>query len=634
MHIRYPVKIILLFCIILAISSLCQATITDFKEEIDTLLLFYKKEDVVITPTRHLKPILRVADNISVITAEDIEMINAHTLNDVLNIVPGIQFDSRGGPGSVFPARIQGSDFTHVLVMIDGITLNNLSDNFADIAAIPVQNIERVEIIKGPASSSWGSSLGGVINIITKPVTVSQRLGGTVFGSFGGKNTRDYREEVFNRKETAGFYVYAGNLESDGLTTNTPFEEKSFYTKLGWGASERGKLLFTLGYNEGSRGIGENIDRNESYKNDFEYLFSSLSFDYEINSGTDLHFSLRTSSIETENITSQLSTKEEMERDPLDDSGYGISAQYGIEQNIHSFVFGMDLDKRKLKAEDDAGEKFEIEQEKWAVFANDTLMIERLSITPGIRYDHTNTNGDFLSPSLGLTYQATTRNLFRGYVARGFNTPPLFSTHGPGTSYYLPNPDLDVEKVWSFQAGIESTALRYMCIKTILFYHDIWDAISKQELLDPNGIPSGKSTALNQNRQLRQGIEMEIKTISFFNTSLFAGFFFVDAKDRHTGERLIDIPRYTYDIGIRYSNPKIFNAYMNGRYIYWNTFRPNSEFHNFIWDINIMKSFYWHEKTDVKVFLTVHNVFDSYQYLFSYFKNPQRWIEAGIKLEF
>ncbi|MGA1863588.1 MAG: TonB-dependent receptor plug domain-containing protein [bacterium] len=633
MHTRNSIKTILLLCIILAVSSLCRAAITDFKEEIDTLLLFYKKEDVVITPTRHLKPILRVAENISVITAEDMEMINAHTLNDVLNIVPGIQFDSRGGPGSVSPAHIQGSDFTHVLVMIDGITLNNLSDSFADIAAIPVQNIERVEIIKGPASSSWGSSLGGVINIITKAIPNSEGLGGTLFGSFGERNTRDYRAEGLGRKEKAGFYVYAGNLESEGLTVNTPFEEDSFYTKLAWDASERGKLLFTLGLNEGTRGMGEFTASDLSCKNDFEYLFSSLSFDYKINRETGLRFSIRTSIIETENIYSSLSTKEELARDPLEDTGYGISAQYNTEKSIHSFVFGMDLDKRKIKTEDDAGEKFELEQEKWAVFANDTLMIERLSVTPGIRYDHTNTNGDFLSPSLGLTYQATTRNLLRGYVARGFNTPPLFSTYGPGSSSYLPNPDLEVEKVWSAQAGIESTALRYICIKTILFYHDIWDAISKQELLDPNGTPIGKSTA-NQNRQRRQGIDLEIKTVPFFNTSLFAGFFFVDAKDRHTGERLAYIPRYTYDIGIRHNNPKIFNVYMNGRYIYWNNSQPDSEFHNFVWDLNIMKDFYLQEKTDVRLFLSIHNLFDASQYLFSYSANPKRWIEAGLKFEF
>lgn len=634
MHTRYPIKIILLFCIILAISSLCQAAITDFKEEIDTLLLFYKKEDVVITPSRHLKPIFRVAENISVITSEDIEMINAHTLKDVLNIMPGMQVDSRGGPGSASSVHIQGSEFTHILVMIDGITLNNLSDNFADIAAIPVQNIERVEIIKGPASSSWGSSLGGVINIITIPATDSQGLGGTLFGSFGEKSTRDYRGEVFGRKETAGFYVYAGNLESDGLTANTPFEEESFYTKLGWSAAERGKLLFSLGYNKGSRGMGEYTNLDMSFENDFEYLFSKLSFGYEITCETDLHFSLRTSRIETENVTNQLSTKVKLAREPLDESGFGISAQYSIEQNINSLVFGMDLDRRKIKAEDDTGEKLELEQEKWAVFANDTLMIERLSIIPGIRYDHTNTNGDFLSPSLGLTYQATTKNLLRGYVVRGFNTPPLFTTYGTGSLFYLPNPDLEVEKVWSVQAGIESTALRYMWIKAILFHHDIWDAISKQELLDPNGIPIGKFTAVNQNRQRRQGIELEIKTVPVFNSSLFAGFFFVDAKDKHTGKRLKDIPRYTYDIGIRYRNPKIFNAYVNGHYIYWNTSQPNSEYHNFIWDINIMKSFYWREKTNVKVFLTVHNVFDSSQYVFSYFRNTQRWIEAGLKLEF
>ncbi|MDH5769434.1 MAG: TonB-dependent receptor plug domain-containing protein, partial [Nitrospirota bacterium] len=110
-------------------------------EEERKFLLMYFEEELVSTPVRTPKPISQVAENITVITCKEIEQMNAHTLTDVLNTIPGIQMDIRGGPGSTASARIQGSEFKHVLVMIDGVTMNNLSDSFADVSAIPVQHI-------------------------------------------------------------------------------------------------------------------------------------------------------------------------------------------------------------------------------------------------------------------------------------------------------------------------------------------------------------------------------------------------------------------------------------------------------------------------------------------------------------
>src|SRR4030043_1906305 len=199
------------FCFILFVSLLCHPAYAQIEEEMKILRMFYKEEELVVTPTRNLKPISQVAENITIVTAEQIESMNAHTLTDVLNTIPGIQVDIRGGPGSVANALIQGSDFRHVLVIIDGVTLNNLSDNFADISAIPVQNIKRIEIIKGPASSSWGSSLGGVINIITKAPAQAKKIEGTLSASYGERNTGDYRAEASGKIDNFGYYVYGGD---------------------------------------------------------------------------------------------------------------------------------------------------------------------------------------------------------------------------------------------------------------------------------------------------------------------------------------------------------------------------------------------------------------------------------------
>jgi vitamin B12 transporter len=158
-------------------------------------------------------------------------------------------------------------------------------------------------------------------------------------------------------------------------------------------------------------------------------------------------------------------------------------------------------------------------------------------------------------------------------------------------------------------------------------------------VLDPNGRDTGDNTAVNKRKQRRQGIELEIKTVSVYNTSLLAGFSFIEAKNLPID---LPVPRYTYDIGISYYNNKSFWAYLKGHYICWDydpPFSSNIQDRNFIWDINLIKKIQWDEKINIKTFFTIHNIFNASQHLYYLFGNPLykypgRWIETGIKFAF
>ena len=594
-------------------------------EEMKILRMFYKEEDLIVSATRNPKPLSQVAENITVVTSGEIEEMNAHTLADVLNTVPGVQMDIRGGPGSAATAHIEGSEFRHVLVTIDGVTLNNLSDSFADIGAIPVQDIERIEIIKGPASSSWGSSLGGVINIITKSADDSRKIGGTLSASYGEENTGDYRAEASGRIGPFGYYLNAGNLVSNGLRPNTSFYENNLYAKLQWDMTEKASLLFTFGYDKGSRGEGEDPVFDRSFRAAFEYLFSTLSFNYSLSDEAALNFSLRTSRQNTIQFLNQLSTGEELGTNPAHDLTYGGSARFTLKKGIHDIVVGTDYDNGELRLNSIAGERQVLE--KWALYANDTISMGSFTFTPGLRYDHTNTNGDFFSPSLGVTYKLDEKTILRGYIARGFSIPPLSSTFRSGF-FSVPNPDLKMEKVWSMQAGVESAALKYFWVKTTLFRHDIDDAIVNKAL------PDNTFISVNEGKQRRQGVEFELRTVPVYNTSFSAGFAFIDARDRNTGEKIPNTPGYTYDIGVYYDDNKSIKASLRGHYIWWNADQSfDGDYNAFVWDFNVSKKVKITDKRDVELFLTAHNIFNGSQYLMGSFKNPRRWVEGGVRLK-
>ena len=273
-------KLVSSFSIFLALIGLFSAfpsiTLAQPDDDKKFLLMYFKEEELVVeSPTRSKKSLTQVAENITVVTADDIKLMNAHTVADVLNGVTGVQVFMTGGPGRSALATIQGSESRHVAVFMDGIPLNNLSDNVTEIGALPVQNIEKIEIIKGPASSAWGSALGGVVNIITKSGS-RERSGSMVSASYGGKSTADLRLETLGKEKGVGFYITAGRLESDGFSAHSDVSGNNVYAKLTYDLSDKTTLGFTVGYDTVKRGTVEYPAYDLFINNRVETLKSSL----------------------------------------------------------------------------------------------------------------------------------------------------------------------------------------------------------------------------------------------------------------------------------------------------------------------------------------------------------------------
>jgi vitamin B12 transporter len=594
------------------------------EREYKSLLLFFEEKELAFSPTRHEKPVSQTSENITVITERDIELMNAHTVADVLGHVPGVQLDTRGGLGSADNISIQGSDFSQVLVMIDGIMLNNLSDFFPDVGAIPVQHIERIEIIKGPASSTWGSSLGGVINIITKPAGEG-RTKETVYASYGEKDTADLRAEASGKAGPVGYYLSAGRLQTDGLTPNFDFENTNFYSEFRGDLSKRTYLTLTFGYRDGSRGMGQDPAFDLSFEEDFKYVFSTLSLNSALSDKVDLEISLRTLRQDNDIFLNQLSTGNEISRSVNKDTTEGGSLKLVSRLGPHTLLFGADYDDGKMESNVITGGEQSLRRS--AVYANDTIRFDNLSITPGLRYDDISTSGDFVSPSLGVTYSLGKNHLFRLAVARGFNTPPLSATFGSELFFANPNPDLKVEKVWSYQAGFESIISKYLWFKATAFRHDVDDAIVDERQ------PDGTFTMVNKDKIRRKGFEIEVETVPVHNFSLKTGYIYQDVENLKTDEPVQDVAEYTVDIALKYDDRKSLKALLLGHYIWWNPGPSrDGKYNTFIWDLNINKKILRRNEQSAEIFLTVHNLFDGSQYLSSTFKSPgRRWIEGGLR---
>lgn len=590
------------------------------------LQLYYNENDLVVTATRSEKPINQVAENVTVISAEEIQSINAHTVADVLSWVTGVQIANSIGPGSASAVSIQGSAARHVLVMIDGVVQNNLSDGFPDIGAMRVQQVERIEIVKGPGSSSWGSSLGGVINVITKSPDDSRSIGGSLSASIGERATGDYRGEISGTKGSFGYYLAGGGLLTDGLQPNSSLDSGNVYTKLEWRPTEETTLSLSLGYDVGSRGFSEVPSYNISFHSPYNYFFTTLGFSHRLTDELTLDLAMRGSRRQVQIESNLLGTDIELQNFGGKETNFGGSARMLWQQERHNLIFGADVDFGKEQSESISGGAQHLD--KWALYLNDTMKIGPLSITPGVRYDHTSTNGDFWSPSLGITCAVADSTIIRGYVARGFSTPPLGYTYSTGL-FSIPNPNLKMERVWSYSAGFETAALKYVWLKTSYFRHDVSDALASTVL------PSGFITFINSGKQRREGVEVELKTTPVFHLSLTGGFTFNNAKDRTTGEIVNAVARYVYDVGIQYDDARFLKAVLKGRYLDWRAYpEDNGKYSTMVWDLNLSRELPLPDGLDGEVFFTAHNIFNGAQYQLDIYKNPRRWFEGGLRFSF
>ncbi len=180
-----------------------------------------KVTDMVVTATRSEMPKDKIGgSSVTVITAEDIEAKKLHSVADLLRSVPGLEIRAYSGLGSATTASIRGADSKNTLVLIDGVMLNDPSspNRGANLAHLTPDNIERIEVVRGPMSALYGTNAtAGVINIITKKGTQAPTAFATAEG--GSYNTWKLAAGTAGAVKKFNFSLAAAQTETDGFSS-------------------------------------------------------------------------------------------------------------------------------------------------------------------------------------------------------------------------------------------------------------------------------------------------------------------------------------------------------------------------------------------------------------------------------
>ncbi|MBI5443777.1 MAG: TonB-dependent receptor, partial [Deltaproteobacteria bacterium] len=547
------------------------------------LLLFWDEKDLYVeSATRSPKPLSKTAENIAVVTAREIEDMKAHSVAEVLNRVTGVFVDFFGQDfGSFSQVLIQGSKERHVLVLVDGVPWNLQDDSHAETATIPVAIVERIEIIKGPGSSTWGSSLGGVVNVITKAPGTSTPAG-AVTASYGTSGTQDQRAEVAGAAGPLGYYFHAGHQESDGLRFDRRFDTNSAYTKLRLSASKRLSFGLSAGLSEPDLRLVKLPQFNLSEDARLRTSFGTIFADAVLTPSAKLSLLGYASRHELAIVDSLADTGQLVQKRVSDNHSAGGSAKLVWTGKSHTVVLGADYEHGEV-IQKRADLRSHPEVDKWAVFANDTISAGGFSVTPGFRFDRNSISGSFMSPSLGATYQLGEHSLARASIARGFTYPPLTFTSAGDGIFLIPNPDLEPEKVWSYQAGVETGVGERLWLKATAFYHRRTGAIER--VLDALGPLQDQFR--NVGRVTSRGVEVEVETAPLYNTSLKIGTTYVDLDPRPD---TITAGRYSYAVALKYDDRTDLVVELSGIFKSW-LVRPDSTAvsNGAIWDLAAQK---------------------------------------------
>jgi vitamin B12 transporter len=565
-----------------------------------------------------------VAENITVITADHIARLNAHTLAEVLQTLPGIQLDYLRTPSAAAYFNIQGALSNTVLVLIDGIRQNDFNQNVVWPGLIPVQQIERVEIIKGAASATWGPALGGVINIITKTPNPERAASGMVSGSIGSKFTADSRAELSGSKDRLGYYLTAGNLRSDGFSPNTATNMTNLYGKLvytlpGNGTATLGMshLAATPGADEGPTPDWGFVHDNNEYRRNNAFLKFQQPLGANLTLDLDGYFTNRDDHTKLGNI--EQGAVVVYNDYAVRDTSRGANARLTWGDSEQSLVAGFEYAHAHASSADLLSSDppyYDRSWDRWALYGNGAYSIDRLTILPGVRLDHTGISDNSTSYTLGATYQLTETTTLRAYGAKGFTLPTPFNTTNT------------LQKIQTIQGGIESGVVPYVWLKGTYFYNTLRNSESV-----------GNIAITNQDRQ---GFEIEARTTPFFNLSLTSGYTYLYAKNSDTGERLQSnsqqtVPPHLVKLALNYDKSDLgLRGTLTGNYVWWNAADDTTAANaGMVWDLHLNWKVKPKSELSPELFFSGHNLFNGVQTTDTMlYTNARRWFEGGIRVNF
>lgn len=588
--------------------------------------------DVVVSASGFEQKITDAPASISVISREDLQQKRYNNLAQALGDVEGIDIGQSTGKTGGLNISIRGMPSQYTLILIDGRRQNaagNVTPNgFGETSTSfmpPLSAIERIEVIRGPMSTLYGSdAMGGVVNIITRKVakewtgSLTQDYTYQEHREFGDtRNTSIYasgplvdgllglqvRGSLFNREESTlefgdGIEVSKRGpspVEGDNNTlgarlTLTPHEDHDFGLDI-----ERGRQAYNndecqLGTLDGqNRDCTARATTANGYTDElrFEREQIALTHTARLGFGT-LDSSLMHNTTETIGRT--------IPGNVIGNSAGIPGTLIGDDRDLETtnLVFDTKLvtpigeshigtiGGQWWKAEMTDGIALDdFEQKTWAVFAEDEWRLrDDLALTLGARYDDHETFGGHISPRAYLVWNTTDNWTLKGGISRGYRTPDLNDLHsgingvtGQGTITTIGNPELEPETTTSTEFGMYFDSLSGFNANATLFHNKFKDKIASGDpITSPLCAGNNGGTCLQQiniDEAVTQGLELAASWEFAPAWTLSGNYTYTDSEQKsgdNKGEPLTNTPEHLANAKLNWQTTDRLNLWLKSEY--------------------------------------------------------------------
>lgn len=509
-----------------------------------------KLDQVVVTATKTEHTLGDVPVDAEVVTREELDRRQVKTIQDALKYLTGVKINqTSSGWGDKGKVQMQGLEERHTLILVDGQRFLGGHGDAADLQSIPLDMVERIEVVKGPASALYGSdAMGGVVNIITRkdPGKVSLSLS----PSFGSRATQVH-------EATAGFsaggfssllgYTYR---ESSGVEKTTDeYHEHIFQGNLGYAFTPDSKVTVKPYYSEHFMEDESRMQKRGGVNTAWDWTPGKLS-----------KASVRGSFFKYEHTTGDGTTD-------WDTNSYEGEITYSrLLFDRHMLTAGYQYFKEDI---DDKGKEYKADQYLHSIYLQDEIDIKPLVVVIGTRIDQHDRWGTEVNPKASLLYSVTEYLKIRGSVGTAFKGPSLVKLYGDGWRMgpYLvhANPDLKPEKSLGYQLGVEYSFLERFLAKLTLFRNDIEDLVDSY--IVKKGKPPYDMYWRNVDKAVTQGVEVSLTARVMEGLTANAGYTYLDTEDKTLDRELTYRSKHKASLELNQRFPEIgFNINLAGEF--------------------------------------------------------------------
>lgn len=481
--------------------------------------------EVVVTATRTADPVGAATKSFTVIPAEEIEVRQAETVREVLRTVPGLTLSQSGGPGTITSTFLRGSNSNHTLFLIDGVPVNSPMGGAFDLADLTTDNVERIEIVRGPQSTLYGSAaMGGVVNVITRTgrgaPTHRVRLE-------AGKHAT-FRETVSSAGGGSGWdYAVAGSrLDSEGELDNDDYESTTLSAKIGLHPAPTTRLEIFSRFLDADKNLppvaGRNFDPDQNAQREFTQV--GATFTHAVTPEWDYRLTLARV-IEETRSTNPPSAPSVIETD-VDDAEFVTS--------FRPFALLVLTAGGQWKHEGaDTATLHPTVTDKAGYLQAQLTVFDRLTLLGSARVDDHSRFGTHGTGQVSGVYRVlATGTAIRGSYGTAFRAPTLNDLFFPGFS----NPNLQPERSRTWEAGVEQRLFGDLATVSATYFYTRFTDLIQFDLVTsmPQNIGSARSN----------GAEAAVEIRPLEGLTLKGSYAFTEPIDRVTRQPLLRRPKH------------------------------------------------------------------------------------------